>query len=187
MSRIEPDNIFRLFQKPAYNRQLRQARSYSLSFQPSADSPSHLVLVTSSDPAVAMQELRFVRNKPIMAKYLSVSCITPTVAWNALDNLPANMTCLPYGPEQISRLGLPTASFRQRVRRMASTTCVLLPVTRDPFPEVLFSHLQSLQKVAFYQPTRDIQTTLIVSPADMSTQQDSMVHLFRSIETFLPR
>jgi hypothetical protein len=145
-----------------------------------------IILVTSSDPKVATQELRFARANFFGSDYKHVLCITPLVAWNELDDLPANWTPLSFSLEQVTQFGFPTQSFTKQVERNSAAVSVLLPTEPDPFSEILFVHTQCSQRVAFHQATMRSYTTLLVSPKSTNDLTSALHNLFASIQTYLP-
>ncbi len=186
MSRIQPKPLFSLLHQPLFRWKLKRMRGVHGRTESSATDRGRIILVTSSDSKLATQELRFARANFFGSDYQNVLCITPLVAWNELDDLPANWTPLSYSIEQITRFGFPTLSFTKQVERNKAVVSVLLSIESDPFSELLFVHTQCPQRVAFHQATMYNYTTLLVSPKSTNDLTSSLHNLFATIQTYLP-
>jgi hypothetical protein len=186
MSQIEPKALFSLFHQTIYRWKIKRAHRAKTQKIPTTKLNSRLVLVTSSDPKVATKELRFARANFFGSDYRAVLCLTPTVAWNELDELPSNWTCMPYGLEQVTRFGFPTQSTLDRIKSVEGSVSVLLSRDADPFADVLFVHTNCSQRVAFHRDILGDHATLLVSPHSLDDFNPALHHLFSTIQTFIP-
>ncbi len=186
MSLIEAKGVYRLLRDWVYRRHIRQAERASARSSTTTDPGDHIILITSSDSKTATRELRFARANFNDAPYRTITCITPGTAWNELDGLPVNWTCVPYGTEQATRFALPTRGLCENIARRSARVTVLLATDPDPYVELLFAHAHSPHKVTFNNDNRLYSATLIVSPASNVDDERSLRHLFNTMDTFLP-